>query len=408
MDKQQNHIELGDDVVDIIIRMVVESSDFIEWYKTMSKINKQFYRIVLNIILILTQINFYNTTFITYQKTNGLEKILEKTKNITTLELKTITCNSNVLEALVVFLKDNTPLTTCRFNNIYKYELKKTIKNVSAITYDFLEAFLTNTTYIELDFSNMSIDSSNAVDLIANYLTKPNIKLTTLDLSSNRLDRYPRKIIKALEINKTLTKLNLSDTTIWVSDIAKALKYNNTLLTLDLSYTSIGNITCISFDGGKIIAEALKINTTLTTLILHNNEMHSYGIKEIAIALLINSTLTTIDISNNGIRSYGIIEIAETLKKNTTLSTLILNNTKMRSCEAIAIAKALEINNTLTTFDISNNNIGYDGAKAIAEAVKINTKLTTLNLRCCNISVDGEKAIREALEINTTIQIITS
>jgi len=105
MDKQENHIELGDDVVDTIIRMVVESSDFIEWYKTMSKINKQFYRIVLNIILILTQINFYNTTFITYQKTNGLEKILEKTKNITTLELKTITCNSNVLEALVVFLK---------------------------------------------------------------------------------------------------------------------------------------------------------------------------------------------------------------------------------------------------------------------------------------------------------------
>ena len=84
MDKQQeNHsIELNDDVVSIIIKMGFDSCDFIEWYKTMSKINKQFYRIVLNIILILTQINFYNTTFITYQKTNGLEKILEKTKNI--------------------------------------------------------------------------------------------------------------------------------------------------------------------------------------------------------------------------------------------------------------------------------------------------------------------------------------
>jgi hypothetical protein len=44
MDKQENHyIELNDDVVSIIIKKGVESSDFIEWYKTMSKINKQFY-----------------------------------------------------------------------------------------------------------------------------------------------------------------------------------------------------------------------------------------------------------------------------------------------------------------------------------------------------------------------------
>jgi Ran GTPase-activating protein (RanGAP) involved in mRNA processing and transport len=408
MDKQQNHIELNDDVLNIIIKKGVESSDFIEWYKTMSKINKQFYRIVLNIILILTQINFYNTTFITYQKTNGLEKILEKTKNITTLELKTITCNSNVLEALVVFLKNNTPLTTCRFNNIYKYELKKTIKNVSAITYDFLEAFLTNTTYIELDFSNMSIDSSNAVDLIANYLTKPNIKLTTLDLSSNKLVRYTRKITKAFEINKTLTKLNLSNTIIWVSDIAKALKYNNTLLTLDLSYTSIGNITCISFDGGEAIAEAIKINRTLKTLLLNNNGIHSGGIAAIAIALVINQTLTTIDISDNIVGYKAATAIALAIKINTTLSTLILKNTKMRSCDAITIAKAWEKNSTLTLIDISNNDVRYDGAIAIAEAVKINTTLTTLILRCCNISVDGEKAIREALETNTTIQIITT
>jgi hypothetical protein len=407
MDKQQNHIELGDDVLDIIIRMVVESSDFIEWYKTMSKINKQFYRIVLNIILILTQINFYNTTFITYQKTNGLEKILEKTKNITTLELKTITCNSNVLEALVVFLKDNTPLTTCRFNNIYKYELKKTIKNESAITYDFLEAFLTNTTYIELDFSNMSIDSSNAVISIAKYLIKPNIKLTTLDLSCNRFEmRCIQKITKALEFNKTLTKLNLSHNSVWGADIAKALKYNNTLIILDLSYTGIGDIGFL--DGGEAIAEAIKINRTLKTLLLNNNGIHSGGIAAIAIALVINQTLTTIDISDNNVGYKAATAIALAIKTNTTLSTLILKNTKMRSCDAITIAKAWEKNSTLTLIDISNNDVRYDGAIAIAEAVKINTTLTTLILRCCNINGNGASAITEALETNTTIQIITS
>lgn len=86
--QEKNSIELNDDVVSIIIKIGFDFNDFIKWYKTMSKINKQFYRIVLNIICILTRINFYNTTFITFQETSELINILKETKNITTLELK--------------------------------------------------------------------------------------------------------------------------------------------------------------------------------------------------------------------------------------------------------------------------------------------------------------------------------
>jgi Ran GTPase-activating protein (RanGAP) involved in mRNA processing and transport len=407
MDKQQeNHsIELNDDVVSIIIKMGFDSCDFIEWYKTMSKINKQFYRIVLNIILILTQINFYNTTFITYQKTNGLEKILEKTKNITTLEFKKITCNAGVLLSLVAFLKDNTPLTTCRFNNVCQYHIRKTI-NKSAIVVGFLKDFLTNTTYIELDFSNMGIASDvYTISPLANYLKKNNIKLTTLDLSSNELSIwYLTSITEALVINKTLTKLNLSNNSVSTYDIARVLKYNSTLTTLILSNTGIG---FLDGDGVKTIAETLKINTTLTTLVLSYNGIRSWGIIAIAKALEINNTLTTIDISYNNVGYNAAKAIAESLKTNTTLTTLMLNNTRMHSSETKAIAEALEINSTLTTLNFSYNDVGYHGAKAIAEAVKINRTLTLLDLRCCNMNDDGANAITEALETNTIIQIIT-
>ena len=304
---------LSDDILYIIMCMVFNFSDFIECYK-IGKINKQLNRIVLNIIPTLTQINFYNTTFITFQRTDGLEKILKETKNITTLELKKVSCNYDKLLTFLVFLKDNTPLTTCRFNNVYKYEVNKRIKNVSVITYDCLESFLTTTTYTELDFSNMGIDSNNAVTALAKYLKRNDIKLTTLDLSSNELSIwYLTSLTKALEKNKTLTKLNLSNNSVCAYDIATVLEKNKTLTTLILSNTGIGFL-----DEVIPFAEALK-----------------------------NTTLTTLDLSCNKIRSWMIIKIAEAVKKN----------------------------KTLTLLDLRGCNIGYHGAKAIAEALKTNTTI---------------------------------
>ena len=284
---------LSDDILFIIMCMVFYSSDFIECYK-IGNINKQLNRIVLNIIPTLTRINFYNTTFHTWERTDGLEKILKETKNITTLELKKVTCNYHKLLSFLLFLKDNTPLTTCRFNNVYKYEVNKTIKIVSVITYDCLESFLTTKTYTELDFSNMGIDSNNAVTALAKYLKHDDIKLTTLDLSSNELSiRYLTSLTKVLEINKTLTKLNLSNNSVCIAyDIAPVLEKNKTLTTLILSNTGIGFL-----DDVIPFAEALKRNTTLTTLDLSCNKIRSWMIIEIAKALEINNTLTTIDIS---------------------------------------------------------------------------------------------------------------
>ena len=308
---------LGYDILHIIMCMVFYSSDFIECYK-IGNINKQFYKFVLNIIPTLTRINFYNTTFHTWERTDGLEKFLKEAKNITTLELKTVTCNYDKLLTFLVFLKDNTPLTTCRFNNVYKYEVNKTIKNVSVITYDCLESFLTTTTYTELDFSNMGIDSNNAVTALAKYLKHNDIKLTTLDLSSNELSiRYITSLTKVLEINKTLTKLNLSNNSVYAGDIATVLKKNKTLTTLILSNTGIGFL-----DEVIPFAEALKENTTLTTLDLSCNKIRSRMIIKIAEAVKINTTLTLLDLRGCNIGADGAKTIAEVLETNTTIQII--------------------------------------------------------------------------------------
>ena len=158
---------LSDDILFIIMCMVFNFSDFIECYK-IGNINKQFYRIVLFVIPTLTRINFYNTTF-TWQIT--LEKILKKTKNITTLDL-----SSN--------------------NYVYACDIARVLKYNSTLT--------------TLILSNTNIGRYGCVIPFTEAL-KTNTTLTTLDLSCNKAgDWMIAMIAEALKINSTLTTLNFS------------------------------------------------------------------------------------------------------------------------------------------------------------------------------------------------------
>ena len=347
--------KLDDDILSMIFIRLFASIDYTGCYQIISEINKQFYRIVLNIIHILPEINFYSTTF-KLQKTNGLEKILRETKNITTLKLKGIINDCNLVESIAAYLERNSTLRT-------------------------------------LDLSyNMCIKTPTTINIIAQAL-KSNSTLTELNLKKTSF--YTIDIVEVLKINTTLTILNLSYTGISFGGemLAETLKINTTLTTLDLSHTGIW---------GEMLAEAMKINTTLRTLYVDNNTIDSPGMTAIAEALKY-SKLTTIDISYNNVGHNTAKEIAESLKTNPPLTTFMLNNTRMHSSEIVVIAKALKINQTLTTIDISYNDLGYHGTKEIAETIEINTTLTLLNFSYCNMNDDGVKLIEKALETNTTI-----
>ena len=381
--------KLDDDILSIIFTMLFVSSDFRKCHKIISEINKQFYRIVLNIIPILSQINFYNTNFIKYKKTKKLTKFLKKTKNITTLELKGINIKMHVFSELVSFLENNTTLTTFCFKNSSVIFGKNCTEEWFTTYHTFLD-FLETTTLVELNVSHIEIGNTQyeidtvggIVYAIADYLQDDyydNILVTlrTLKLNSNRLSCDGVKLL------------------------ARCLKINKTLITLILNNNNI------YLKGAELIAETLEINKTLTKLSLAGNSIGSDGAIRIMQALKHNSTLKILILSNNYIFLREIDAITETLKINKTLTKLNLAGNGMNYMGAIAIAEALKINNTLTTLNLSYSHLGFNGAIAIAEAVKINTTLTLLDFRCCNIGEDGAKAIAEALEINTTIQIIT-
>ena len=279
---QMGITSLSDDILHIIMCMVFYSSDFIKCYK-IGFINKQFYRIVLNIIPTLTRINFYYTTFYTDHQINRLKKILNLTKNITTLEIKYI---AHWLDAMI-------PLS----NYLKKKNIKLTTLNLDLSSNnraidDIWDGLVENNTLTKLNLSNNYY--VYACDIA--YLLRYNTTLLILDLSNIRLGSFVRlhevePIAEALKINTTLTTLLLNNNRINSSEtiaIAKALERNSTLTTLNFSYNDVG------YHGAKAIAETVKINTTLTLLDLRCCNIEYHGARAIIEALETNTRIQII------------------------------------------------------------------------------------------------------------------
>ena len=273
---------LSDDILHIIMCMVFYSSDFIKCYK-IGFINKQFYRIVLNIIPTLTRINFYNTTFYTDHQINRLKKILNLNFNITTLEIKRVAHWLHAMIPLSNYLKKkNIKLTTLNLD----------LSSNNCAVADIWDGLVKNNTLTKLNLSNNYYVYASDIA----YLLRYNTTLLILDLSNIRLGSFVHldevePIAEALKINTTLTTLLLNNNRINSSEtiaIAKALEINNTLTTLNFSYNDVG------YHGAKAIAEAVKINKTLTLLDLRCCGISQNWSKIIAEALETNTTIKII------------------------------------------------------------------------------------------------------------------
>jgi Ran GTPase-activating protein (RanGAP) involved in mRNA processing and transport len=328
--KDSGFSNLYDDILYMIILRLFASNDFTTC-RLMISINKQFYRIVSNIIPILPEINFYSTTF-KLQKTNGLEKILRETKNITTLKLKGIINDCNLVESIADYLKINSTL------RILDLSYNMCIRTPITI-YIIAQALKSNSTLTELNLKKTRFYTIDIVEVL-----KINTTLTILNLSYTGI--CGEMLAEAMKINTTLRTLYVNNNMIdspGMTAIAEALKYSK-LTTIDISYNNVGHNTA------KAIAESLKTNTPLTTFMLNNTRMHSSEIVVIAKALKINQTLTTIDISYNDLGYHGTKAIAETIEINTTLTTLNFSYCNMNDDGVKLIEKALETNTTISAF----------------------------------------------------------
>ena len=213
-----------------------------------------------------------------------------------------------------------------------------------------------------------------------------NKKLLNLDLSANNIfDSGARCIFEGLQHNTTLIDLNLSQTGITATDpdtaksLTKMLQVNKSLTHLDLS----GNT--LSDSGALSIFEGLEDNTALVILNLRHTlrKLHIYLDTAVGMSLTkmlqVNKCLTHLDLSNHS--SEEMIQcIFEGLKHNSTLRYLDLHGViAITYLVAKRIAQALHLNCTLQTLDISDClYIGPKGIDLILKSLLFNSTLKTL------------------------------
>ena len=101
-------------------------------------------------------------------------------------------------------------------------------------------------------------------------------------------------------------------------EIKNFLEYPKNYVSLKLSY-----ITDKEFQS---LVKELEVNNTLTSLDLSNAPIGDKGVYLLAKILEVNNTLTELNLVNNGISDEGAIYLAKMLDVNNTLTNIVLRN----------------------------------------------------------------------------------
>ena len=241
-----------------------------------------------------------------------------------------------------------------------------------------------NTTLVNLSLHNYNISATDPDT--ARSLTKMlqvNKTLTHLDLSWNYLsDSGARCIFEGLQHNTTLVNLSLQDNGITATDpdtarsLTKMLQVNKSLTHLDLSWNYLSD------SGARCIFKGLQNNTTLLNLSLQGSitATDPDTARSLIKILQVNKSLTHLDLSYNRFQNQTILCIFQGLKHNTTLLHLYLRNTGITDNDAKYIGQALKSNCSLQTLDImQNSSLGDKGNCYILVSLLFNTTLKDLH-----------------------------
>ena len=213
---------------------------------------------------------------------------------------------------------------------------------------EFLNCCLENEQLVNLQ------SRENAVIEIFIDCFKMNKTLMELKLPSiNKLSsKSIKKLAVAIQVNKTLQILDISDNTLYsngITALINCLKINNTVRKLNVSRNSIND------DTTELLAEVVQENTILQEL----------------------------NISKNLISEKGIMNILEACTMNRTLQKIVCTHNNLSKVELATIIEYIEEENAVQIFDASWNSIGVKLGK-----LAIKTTLLLLNMNQCKPQLD--------------------
>jgi len=178
------------------------------------------------------------------------------------------------------------------------------------------------------------------------------------------------------------------------TEFMKALHVNKSLKKLDLSHNLIGDreeeaLVFPSFcTGGKAIASMLSVNSTLLDLNLSWNKIRKNSALILVKCLALNKTLTSLNLSSNNIGDYAAQHLANSLRKNTSMVKLDISYNGIMPKGTLVMSHALEENQALLDVSFEGNCIGEAGGKALLRAMRQaaeKKRQLRINFNNCNL-----------------------
>uniref|UniRef100_G3U3P8 NACHT domain-containing protein n=1 Tax=Loxodonta africana TaxID=9785 RepID=G3U3P8_LOXAF len=249
----------------------------------------------------------------------------------------------------------------------------------SVTTYMILSCFLTHKTKLVRIINRRSFQLS----LSLQYLNSTNFGPDCLDISNFLLGSCAaiaeewECLFSGLELNQSLTCLNLTDSELSVEDV-------------------------------KLLCAALKHpNCSLRMLSLENCHLTEASCKDLSSALIINQKLTHLSLAKNELGDGGVQLLCEGLSyPDCKLQTLVLWGCSITTLCCQDLASALINNESLETLDLGENILGQSGVTVLLEALKQKKGfLQKLRLTIDESNVETQKLLEELKERNPQLTI---
>ena len=334
-------------------------------------------------VLLVTTSNLRYDTVV-----DQLMKILQTDHTILYLKL----CHTHIgyygFNQLMETLKTNTTLIGLKIANSSLME-----SHISKLC----DSLKFNSTLKNLNLARTNLKEKSATLLLESLKEIPGITKLNLKQNDNIGPKIVQKIAELLRVNTSITDLNLSTINLGdgIIEICESLKSNTTLKKCNLSSNYIFNSKSTSLK----IASVLELNSTLTNLNLSLNDLYSKVLIE---GLKLNKSITALDLSDNKICSHAAPKFAELLKINSSLTKLNISNNNL--LDVGCIIESLKINSSLIHLNLSRTLINPEGILKISEVLKINTTLKILKVNDCGINDKESDKIAESLKTNCSLR----
>ena len=227
-----------------------------------------------------------------------------------------------------------------------------------------------------------------------------NASLETLFLGNNNINVGVVKIAEALQNNKSLRMLEISNI-----NLPKEIAHGLATAIKSSTYLEFLAFNCNNLQSSAIvILQSFSTITTLKVLHMNNNQIGERGGDALALVIKSNTGFKELHCGGNDLQR-SVIKISKVLQTISSLELLDLSNNNLPERIGIELAAAIQSNNSLKQLWLHSNNL-QSSIVVILQALSELSTLQLLDLHNCHLTSVAAKGLESVMLNNTRLKYL--